>query len=59
MGPNASFGLFLGGIVLVIGGASYGAVMLEVPVPWIVVGGVILLGLGIVGAAKATRSKAP
>ena len=52
-----SFGFFLGGIVLMIGGLSYGAVLLNVPVPWIVVGAVVLLGLGVLVAVKMTRPK--
>ena len=52
-----SFGIYLGGIVLVIGGLVYGAAILHTPVPWIVVGALVLLGLGMLLAVKATRSK--
>ncbi len=47
----------MGGIVLVIGGLIYGATIVHVPVPWIVVGGLVLLGLGMLLAVKATRPK--
>ena len=57
VGPNASFGLYLGGIALVIGGASYGAAMFHVPAPWIVAGGIVLLGLGVLAAVKAANGK--
>lgn len=52
-----SFGFFLGGIVLMIGGLSYGAVLLNVPAQWIVVGAVVLLGVGVLAAVKVTRPK--
>ncbi len=52
-----SFGIYLGGIVLVIGGLVYGATILHTPLPWIVVGALVLLGLGMVLAVKATRQK--
>jgi hypothetical protein len=50
-----SFGLYLGGIVLVIAGVIYGAAMLHAPLPWIIVGTLLLLGLGLLNAVKATR----
>ncbi|GAC1359355.1 MAG: hypothetical protein NVSMB47_12210 [Polyangiales bacterium] len=52
-----SFGIYLGGIVLVIAGLIYGAAMLHAPLPWIVVGALILLGLGILAAVRATRER--
>jgi hypothetical protein len=52
-----SFGIYIAGILLVLGGLIYGAAMLHAPVPWIVVGGLVLLGLGILAAVKATRQR--
>ncbi len=52
-----SFGLYVIGFLIVIGGLVYGAVILHVPQRWIVVGGVILLGLAILTGAKAMRQK--
>jgi len=52
-----SFVLYIVGFLIVIAGLVYGAVMLHVPQHWIVVGGVILLGLGILTGVKATRQK--
>ena len=52
-----SFGIYLFGIVLVIGGLVYGASMLDVPVQWIVVVALVLLGVGVVAAVKATRQR--
>ncbi len=52
-----SFGIYLGGIILVICGLIYGAAMLHAPAHWIVVGGLVMLGAGVVTAVKATRQR--
>lgn len=52
-----SFGIYLGGIVVVLGGLIYGAVLCHAPVPWIVVGSLIVLGVGILMAVKSTRQR--
>jgi hypothetical protein len=52
-----SFGLYIIGYLIVIGGLTYGAVLMHVPTHWIVVGGVVLTGLAIVTGVKATRVK--
>jgi cadmium resistance protein CadD (predicted permease) len=52
-----SFGIYLGGIVVVLAGLIYGAVLCHAPVPWIVVGSLIILGAGILTAVKATRQR--
>jgi hypothetical protein len=54
-----SFGIYLFGIVLVIAGLVYGAAILHVPVHWIVVTTLMLLGVGVVAAVKATRERDP
>ena len=54
-----SYILYVVGFVIVIGGLSYGAVLLHVPAPWIVVVSVILLGVAILTGVKATRQKDP
>ena len=54
-----SFGIYLGGLVLIMAGLVYAAAMLHAPTPWIVVGGLVVLGFGIVMAVKATRQKDP
>ena len=56
-GNALSFGLYVVGFLIVIGGLVYGAVILHVPQRWIVVGGVVLLGLAILTGVKATRQK--
>jgi hypothetical protein len=54
-----SFGLYVLGFLIVIGGLVYGAVILHVPLHWIVVGAVVLLGLAISTGVSATRHKDP
>ena len=52
-----SFGIYLGGIALVIGGLVYAAAIVHMPTQWIVVGALVLLGFGILAAVKATRQR--
>ena len=54
-----SFALYLVGMIVVIVGLAYGAVLLHVPPQWIVVGVVVLLGLGILTGVARTRQKDP
>lgn len=42
-----------------IGGLVYAAYLVHVPMQWIVVGAVVLIGIGILSAVKATRQKDP
>ena len=52
-----SFAIYAAGYVLVIGGLIYGAHLMHVPIHWIVVGAIVLLGIGILSGVKATRQK--
>jgi hypothetical protein len=52
-----SFGMYLGGIALALGGFIYAGALLHVPTPWIVVGGLVVMGFGILSAVKATRGR--
>jgi len=52
-----SFGLYLAGYLIVIGGLTYGAIILHVPGRWIAVAGIILTGLAILTGVKATRQR--
>jgi cadmium resistance protein CadD (predicted permease) len=52
-----SFGIYIGGFLVLIAGLIYGAVILHVPTQWVVVGGIVLTGLGILSGVKATRQK--
>jgi len=56
-GDNMSFGIYAAGFAIVIGGLVYAAHLVHMPTQWIVVGAVVLIGLGILSAVKATRQK--
>ncbi len=55
----SSFALYMIGMVVVIGGLAYGAFLGGLATHWIVVGAVVLLGLGVLGAVKHTKPKDP
>ncbi len=52
-----SFGIYITGFLIVIGGLVYAAALMHVPMHWIVVGGIVLVGIGILTGVKATRQK--
>jgi len=54
-----SFGIYIVGFLILIGGLIYGAVILHIAAQWIAVGAIVLLGLAIVMGVKATRQKDP
>jgi len=56
----SSFGLYVIGYAILIGGLAYGAHLLGVPDVWIAVGAVVLLGIGVVtGVARTRRPDTP
>jgi len=54
-----SFGIYLIGFLILIGGLVWAAVLLHVAAHWIAVGAVVLLGLGLLKGVQATRGKDP
>jgi uncharacterized membrane protein len=54
-----SFGLYAVGYAIMIVGLIYGAHLMHMPAHWIAVGAIVLLGVGILSAVKATRQKDP
>ena len=52
-----SFGLYVFGFLILIGGLAYGAVLLHVASHWIVVGALVLAGIAVLSGVKATRQK--
>ena len=54
-----SFGIYIVGYLILIGGLIYGAVVMHVPTQWIVIGAIVLTGVGILTGVKATRQKDP
>ena len=56
-GDLMSFGLYAAGFAIVIGGLVYAAHLVHMPTHWIVVGAIVMIGIGILSAVKATRQK--
>jgi len=54
---SMSFGIYLIGFLILIGGLIYGAILLHVPNHWIVVGAIVLIGLAILKGVQNTRQK--
>ena len=52
-----SFGLYAAGFAIVIAGLVYAAQLVHMPTHWIFVGAVVMIGIGILSAVKATRQK--
>ena len=52
-----SFGIYVAGFAIMIAGLAYGAHLMRMPAQWILVGAVVMTGLGILSAVKATRQK--
>lgn len=56
---DLSFGIYLAGTLILIGGLIYGAALMHIPAHWIAVGGIVLAGMGILMGVKSTRQKDP
>jgi len=54
-----SFGIYVAGFAILIGGLAYAAHLMRVPPHWIVAGAIVMIGVGILSAVKATRQKDP
>ncbi|MGD0014114.1 MAG: hypothetical protein ABSD56_06775 [Bryobacteraceae bacterium] len=54
-----SFGIYIVGFLILIGGLIWGATMLHIAPHWIAVGAIVLVGLAILKGVKATRQKDP
>jgi len=52
-----SFGIYAAGFAIMIGGLAYVAHLIHMPTHWIVAGAVIMIGIGLLSAVKATRQK--
>lgn len=52
-----SFAIYLVGAIILIGGLLYAAILVHMPQQWIVVGVIIMVGLALLAAVKATRQK--
>jgi hypothetical protein len=54
-----SFGIYILGFLIVIGGLIYGAIIMHVAAHWIAMGAMVLLGAAIVKGVQVTRGKDP
>jgi hypothetical protein len=54
-----SFGIYAAGFAILIAGLLYAAHLMHMPSHWMIAGGVVLAGLGLLSAVKATRQKDP
>ena len=52
-----SFGIYACGFAILIAGLAYVAHLMRMPTQWIGAGVIVLIGLGILSAVKATRQK--
>ncbi len=54
-----SFGIYVAGFVVLLGGLIYAAHLLHVPSHWIAALALIFIGIGVMSAVKSTRMKDP
>ncbi len=54
-----SFGLYAAGYAIVIIGLVYAAHLMRISPHWIFVGAIVMVGMGLLSAVKATRPKDP
>jgi len=54
-----SFGIYAAGYAVLICGLLYAAHLMHMPNRWMIAGGIVLVGIGILSAVKATRQKDP
>lgn len=55
----SSFGIYLIGFVLIVGGVAYGLTLAGVPTTWVVVAAVILIGIGVITGVSRTKRPDP
>jgi hypothetical protein len=58
-GVLMSFGIYAAGYAILICGLLYAAHLMHMPSHWMIAGGVVLIGIGLLSAVKATRQKDP
>ena len=52
-----SFGIYVVGFIVMVGGLAMGAYLLHVPPRWIGVGVIVMIGLGILTGVTSTRQR--
>jgi hypothetical protein len=54
-----SFGLYMLGVLILVGALAYGASRLGLGSTWIVIGALAVIGLGLMGGVVKTRNRDP
>ena len=54
-----SFGIYIIGFLILIGGLIYGAHLMHLAPHWIAFGAIVLVGLGVITGVKNTRQRDP
>lgn len=52
-----SFGLFIVGFLVMIGGVAWGLILAGVPTTWVIIASIILFGIGILTGVSRTRTR--
>ncbi|MHB1312534.1 MAG: hypothetical protein ACYC3L_11015 [Gemmatimonadaceae bacterium] len=52
-----SFGLFILGFLVVIGGVAWGLILAGAPTTWVIIASIILFGIGILTGVSRTRTR--
>jgi hypothetical protein len=52
-----SFGIYAAGFAIMVVGLAYAAHLMRMPTHWIAAGAIVMIGIGILSAVKATRNK--
>jgi len=55
----SAFALYVIGFFVLLGGLIYGAYLVHVPQTWIIVGGLVIVGIGIMSAVSHTKRRDP
>jgi hypothetical protein len=54
-----SFTLYAIGYAILIAGLLYAAHLMHMPSHWMIAGGIVMIGIGLLSAVKATRQRDP
>jgi positive regulator of sigma E activity len=55
----SAFMLYVFGFIVLLAGLIYGAVLIQIPQTWIVVGALVMIGLGVMSAVSHTKRRDP
>jgi hypothetical protein len=55
----SAFMIYVLGFIVLLGGMVYGAMLLDVPQQWIIVGALVIAGLGVMAGVSRTKQRDP